>query len=127
MNLRHLGAVGKGLAVARDARLISVDHDGITEDCREGASVMTDGDHRPAFVSPELREREAVRHFKGILVLGGNGGLVRRWASGRRGCRVEMGKLVDETCKRPGVVGGDARPPGGHAGEANSILYDPEQ
>jgi hypothetical protein len=36
-------------------------------------------------------------------------------------------KVVDETCKLPGVVIGDARLPGRHACEANSVLYDPKQ
>src|SRR5271155_4518363 len=75
MDLHHPGAIRKGLAVTGNARLIGVDHHGIPEDCSELISVMTDGDHRPAFVSPELREREAIRYVEGVLVLRGNGGL----------------------------------------------------
>ena len=36
-------------------------------------SVLADGDNLPAFVSPELREREPARHFQSVLVLRGNG------------------------------------------------------
>src|SRR5208283_1406766 len=75
MDLRHLGAIWKGLAVTGDARLIGVDHHRISKDRSELISVMADGDHRPAFVSPELRECEATRHFEGVLVLRGNGAL----------------------------------------------------
>ena len=45
------------------------------EDRRELISVMAEGDHRPAFVTSELREREAIRYFEGVLVLRGSGGL----------------------------------------------------
>src|SRR5580698_5749630 len=75
MDLRHLGAIRKGLAVTGVARLIGVDHHRIPEDRSDRTSVMADGDHRPAFVSPELREREAIRYFEGVLVLRGSGGL----------------------------------------------------
>src|SRR5271156_3112224 len=75
MDLRHLGAIRKGLAVTGNAGLIGVDHHRIPEDCSERISVMADGDHRPAFVSSELREREPIRYFEGVLVLRGNGGL----------------------------------------------------
>src|SRR5580692_7560411 len=75
MDLRHLGAIRKGLAVTGNARLISVDHHRISQDRSERISVMAEGDHRPAFVSPELRKRETIRYFEGVLVLRGNGSL----------------------------------------------------
>src|ERR1700720_2020755 len=34
---------------------------------------MTDGNNLPTFVSIELREREAIWHFQGVLVLRGHG------------------------------------------------------
>jgi len=77
MDLRHLGAIRKGLAVTWNARLIGVDHHRIPEDRSDRTSVMADGDYRPAFVSSELREREAIRYFEGVLVLHGNDGLCR--------------------------------------------------
>src|ERR1700679_3640018 len=75
MDLRHLGAVRKGLAVARKARLIGVDHHWIPEDRRESVLFMEDEDPRTVFVSSELREREAIGYFEGVLVLRGSGGL----------------------------------------------------
>src|ERR1700735_4663614 len=74
MNLHHLGAIREGLAVAGNSCLISVDHRGISEDRSDRSSVMTDGDHRPGFVSSELREREAIRYFEGVFVLRGDDG-----------------------------------------------------
>src|ERR1035438_9933258 len=59
MDLHHLGAIRKGLAITGNARLISVDQQRIPEDCSELISVMTEGDHRPAFVSAALRGRDA--------------------------------------------------------------------
>src|SRR6202030_851550 len=121
------GAIRKGLAVTGNARLIGVDHHRIPQDCSERTSVMADGDHRPAFVSSELREREAIRYFEGVVVLRGSGGLwLGRGCGGGRG-RAEAGNVVDEACKLPGVVLGDARLPGRHAGKANSVLDDPKQ
>jgi hypothetical protein len=75
MDLHHLGAIRKGLAVTGNARLAGVDHHRIPEDRSQLTSVMADGDHGPAFVSPELREREAVRHFEVVLVLRRHGAL----------------------------------------------------
>src|SRR5262245_61582272 len=70
MDLRHLGTVWEGLAVAGNAGEVGVDHHGISEDRSDQLVVlMTDGDQLPAFVSPELREREPSRHFQGVLVL----------------------------------------------------------
>src|ERR1700677_270890 len=127
MDLRHLGAIRKGLAVTGNARLISVDHHRIPEDRSQLISVMAEGDHRPAFVSSELREREAIRYFEGVLVLRGNGALCLGRDCCGGGGSVEAGKVVDETCKLPGVVIGNARLPGTYACEANSVLYDPKQ
>src|SRR6202034_3924506 len=60
MDLRHLGAIREWLAVTGNARLIRADHCRIPEDRCEFISVMAEGDHRPAFVPFELREREAI-------------------------------------------------------------------
>src|SRR6266404_330016 len=73
MDLRHLGTVWERLAVAGNASLVGVDHHGIPEDHGDQASVLTGGDYRPAFVSPELRECEPSRYFHGVLVLRGKG------------------------------------------------------
>src|SRR5947207_12083223 len=73
MDLRHLGAVGEWLAVPGHAGPVSLDHHGIREDRSKQGSVLTDGDHLPGLVSPELGEREPTRHFQGVLVLGGQG------------------------------------------------------
>src|SRR5271163_4552484 len=75
MDFRHLGAIRKGLAVSGNARLVGVYHYRISEDRCEFISVMAEGDHRPAFVSSELRERQAIRYFEGVLVLCGNASL----------------------------------------------------
>ena len=52
---------------------IAFHHYGIGEDCSHRAFGVTDGDNRPVFVSPKLREREAARHLHSVLVLRGNG------------------------------------------------------
>src|SRR5437667_5467128 len=67
VDLRHSGAVGERLAVARNAGPVGVDHHGIGEDRSKQASVLTNGDNLPVFVSPELREREPTRHLDGVL------------------------------------------------------------
>src|SRR3989442_3558593 len=69
MNLRHLGAVGERLAVSGNAGLVGLDHHGIGKDHSHHLFVVTDGDGLPAFVSSELREREPIRYFHGVLVL----------------------------------------------------------
>src|SRR5262245_8382324 len=73
MDLRHLGTVWEGLAVAGNASQVGVDHHGISEDRSDQLVVLTDGDQLPAFVSPELREREPTRYAHGVLVLLGKG------------------------------------------------------
>jgi hypothetical protein len=86
---------------------------------------MAEGDHLPAFVASELGEGEAVRYFEGVLVLRRNGCLCLG-----RGCcggSTGAGKVVDEMCKLPGVVIGDAQLLGRHACETNSVLDDPKQ
>src|ERR1700733_10844476 len=75
MDLRHLGAIRKGLAVTGVAHLIHVDHHRIPEDRGDRTTVIADRDHRPAFVSSELSEREAIRYLERVLVLRGNDGL----------------------------------------------------
>jgi hypothetical protein len=72
MDFRHLGAVWERLAVARHAVLVGVNHHGISHDHSDFASVLTDRDYWPVFVSVELRECETIRHFDGVLVLSGN-------------------------------------------------------
>src|SRR6266403_686674 len=72
MDLRHFGAVGERLAVAGNTGLISVDHRGVPEDYSKHLPVMTDRNGLPAFVSLELGEREPIRHFDGVPILGGN-------------------------------------------------------
>ena len=47
MDLRHSGAVGERLAVARNAGPVGVDHHGIGEDRSKQASVLTNGDNLP--------------------------------------------------------------------------------
>src|SRR6266550_5469327 len=78
VDLRHSGAVGERLAVARNAGPVGVDHHGIGEDRSQQASVLTDGDNLPVLVSPELGEREPTRHLHGVLVLGGQGAAAQR-------------------------------------------------
>src|ERR1700724_3071137 len=73
MDLRHFGAVGERLAVPGNTGLTRVDHRGVPEDHRKHLSVMTDRNGLPAFVSLELGEREPIRHFEGVPVLGGHG------------------------------------------------------
>src|ERR1700722_5555135 len=77
MNLRDLGAVRKRLTVARYAGPIGIDHHGIGKDDSDRLVTITDGDDLPAFVSPELREREPAGHFHGVLILRGNGSAPR--------------------------------------------------
>src|SRR4029077_93909 len=43
MDLRESRAIGERLAIARDARLVGLDHCGIAEDGRELVAVVTDG------------------------------------------------------------------------------------
>src|SRR5262249_49573942 len=50
-----------------------VDHRGIAEDHLDRVSRLTDGDRMPVLVSPELGEREPVRHLHRVLVLRGYG------------------------------------------------------
>ena len=69
MDLRHLGAIREGLAVAGNAGPVGVDHHGIGEDHSEQLFAVTDSNSLPAFVSPELREREPIRHLHSVLVL----------------------------------------------------------
>src|ERR1700739_5069877 len=75
MDLRQLGPIRKGLTVSGNARYIGVDHHRIPEDRSERIPVVADGDHRPTFVSLEVRERETIRYFECVLVLRGNGAL----------------------------------------------------
>src|ERR1700722_10699764 len=69
MDLRHLGAIGERLAVARNAGLVGLDHHGISQDHSDRRFVVTDGDSLPSFIPPELREREPTRNFQCVLVL----------------------------------------------------------
>src|SRR6266568_5868161 len=73
VDLRHLGAIGEWLPVARNAGPVGVNHHGIGEDRSKQASVLTDRDNVPVFVSPELGEREPTGHLHSVLVLGGHG------------------------------------------------------
>src|SRR5262249_23230372 len=73
MDLRHLGAVGERLAVAGNAGQTGVDHHGVSEDHSDQLVVLTDGNNLPAFISPELREREPTWYSHGVLVLLGKG------------------------------------------------------
>jgi hypothetical protein len=75
MDLHHLGAIRKGPAITGNACRVGANHRRISEDRSERIPVMTDGYHRPALVSLELREREAIRYFDGVLILRGNEGL----------------------------------------------------
>src|SRR5258708_9820555 len=68
MDLGDFGAVGDGLAVSGNSRLIRVDYRGVSENHREPASVLTDRDGLPAFISFELSEGEAIRYLQTILV-----------------------------------------------------------
>src|SRR5215472_11628152 len=72
MDFRHLGAVWERLAIARHAFLIGLDHCWIPHDHSDLASVLTNRNYWPAFVSPELGEREPIRHLDGVLVRSGN-------------------------------------------------------
>src|SRR5258708_8205576 len=72
MDLRHFGAVGERLAVTGNTGLIRVDHRWVPEDHSKHLSVMTDINGLPAFVSLELGEREPIRPFERVPVLGGN-------------------------------------------------------
>jgi hypothetical protein len=72
LDLRDLGALGEGLAIAGNTLLVGVDHHGIRKDKSDhvlGVG-LTWADGLPVFVSPELGEREPIRHFHRILVLG---------------------------------------------------------
>jgi hypothetical protein len=74
MNLRHLGAVWEMLAVTgKAAGPVGVDHDRIGEDHLDQISGLSDRNNLPIFVSPELGEREPIRHFHTVLVVSGNG------------------------------------------------------
>src|SRR5262245_30736041 len=73
MDLRHLSAVGKRLAVAGNSGQVGLDHLGISEDHREQVSGVTERDNLPILVSPELREREPTWHLHRVLLLRGNG------------------------------------------------------
>src|SRR6266849_2992414 len=73
MDLRQLGAIGERLAVAGNAGQVGLDHHRISEDRSNKASILTDRDNLPGLVSSELREREPIRHFHGVLVLGSQG------------------------------------------------------
>src|SRR5271169_4320103 len=73
MDLRHLRAVGEGLAVAGNARLVGLDHRRIAEDRFDRFSILTYGDSLPIFVSPELGEGETARDLQGIPVLRSKG------------------------------------------------------
>ena len=68
VDLRHLGAIRKRLAVTGNACLVRVDHHGISDDHSELIPVMANGDYLPAFVSPELGKCESTRHLQRILV-----------------------------------------------------------
>src|SRR5262249_52764224 len=59
MDLRHLSAIWERLAIARHAFLIGIDHYWVPHDRSHNALVLTDRDHWPAFVSPELRRMPA--------------------------------------------------------------------
>src|SRR5258706_4220892 len=74
MNFRHFRAVRERLAIAGHAFLIGVDHCRIPHDHSNKAFVLTDRDHRPVLVSPELREGEPIRYLQSVLVLRGNRG-----------------------------------------------------
>src|SRR6266852_587431 len=68
MDLRQPGAVRERLAVAGNAGLVGLDHHGIREDRGNQVSVLTDGDKLPGLVASELREREPIRDFHGVLI-----------------------------------------------------------
>jgi hypothetical protein len=72
MDFDHFRAVGERLAVAGDAGLVRVDHRGIAKNHRERLAAIAEGNGLPALVSPELGEREPIRHFEGVLILGGD-------------------------------------------------------
>ena len=59
--------------VAGNAAPVGFDHQGIGENHRDRVFGLADGDCRPVFVSPELGEREPIRHLHSVLVLRGNG------------------------------------------------------
>src|SRR6516164_864792 len=72
LNLRSLGALWEGLTIAGNTFLECVDHHGIRKDKSDhvlGVG-LTLADSLPVFVSLELREREPIRHFHRVLVLG---------------------------------------------------------
>jgi TonB dependent receptor len=72
VNLGHLGAVRKRLAVFRNTGFESRDHRGIPEDHRELAPVVTDGNGLPGLVPLELGKRQAARYSEGVPILGGH-------------------------------------------------------
>ena len=45
----------------------------IAEDRYEQVAGLTDGDDLPVLVSPELREREPIRHLHSVPILRGDG------------------------------------------------------
>ena len=57
------------VCVAGNADPVGIDQHGIGEDQSVQAAVLTDGDSLPAFVSPELGEREPTRYFQSVLIL----------------------------------------------------------
>src|SRR6202012_4301235 len=66
MDLGHLRAVRKWLAIAGNTSAVGLDPEGIAEDPRHHAR-RADGDHLPAFVSSEFGERQAARHLQAVL------------------------------------------------------------
>src|SRR5262249_39346048 len=73
MDLRHLGTIWERLAVTGHAFLIGIDHYWVPHDRSDLALVLTDRHSGPAFVAPELGERESTGHLQGVLVLCGDG------------------------------------------------------
>jgi hypothetical protein len=73
MDLRHLGAVRERLAITGNTGFVSLDHHRIREDRSNEATVLTDGDNLSGLISSELRERQPIRHFQGVLILRKNG------------------------------------------------------
>src|SRR5215470_6039510 len=69
LELRNLGALREGLAVARNAGFVRLDHGRIGDDDLEHFIGAGGGNHRPVLVSPEVGERDSARRDQLVLVV----------------------------------------------------------
>src|SRR5580698_1122385 len=73
LDLGDLGALGKRLAVARNARLVGRNDRGIAQDHFHPVIRLRTRDELPVSIALEVGERDATRQLQGVPVLLGNG------------------------------------------------------